>query len=357
MTTEWDCEPAASRGRIAFKNGSQAADSLFFPAVIHGPGSEKVPEPRLTAFRRRLAHIFEDEEPRSAATRCFNTALTVLILANVSCVILESVEPIRVKLAGAFDAFEQIATAIFAVEYVLRVWAAVDFRYAPYHHPIWGRLRYMRSFFALIDLIAVLPAVLGFFDAADFRVLRLLRLLRMFKLVRHSTTFGLLFAALREESRSLGALLVVLLLTVTISASLMYMLEGADQPTVFSSIPAAMWWAIETLTTVGYGDMVPVTAGGRVVGGAVSVIGVGTLALFTGLITVGFLEQLKAHRERHPEPKGAAMPKLVTIAPGSRGDGLVTAPDQIGEEGGGQGVCPHCGAAFSYSMPSADRRH
>src|SRR5262249_6554216 len=158
----------------------------------------------------------------------FNTALTVLILANVGCVILESVEPIRLKLAGAFDAFEQVATGIFAVEYVLRVWAIVDFHYAPYHHPVWGRLRYMRSFFALIDLIAVLPAVLGFFDAADFRVLRLLRLLRMFKLMRHSTTFGLLFAALREESHALGALLVVLLLTVTTSASLMYMLESAD---------------------------------------------------------------------------------------------------------------------------------
>jgi voltage-gated potassium channel Kch len=138
----------------------------------------------------------------------------------------------------------------------------------------------MRSFFALVDLVAVLPAILGFFDAADFRVLRLLRLLRMLKLVRHSTTFGLLFAVLREESRSIVALLFVLLLTVVISGSLMYMLESAAQPDVFSSIPAAMWWAIETLATVGYGDMVPMTVAGRIVGGVVSIVGIATLALF-----------------------------------------------------------------------------
>ena len=121
----------------------------------------------------------------------------------------------------------------------------------------------MRSFFALVDLVAVLPAMIGFFGAGDLRVLRLLRLLRMLKLVRHSTTFGLLFAVLREEARSISALLFVLLLTVTISGSLMYMLEGEEQPAVFTSIPAAMWWAIETLTTVGYGDIVPITAVGQ----------------------------------------------------------------------------------------------
>ena len=120
----------------------------------------------------------------------------------------------------------------------------------------------------------------------------------------------------------------------------MYMLEGADQPAVFSSIPAAMWWAIETLTTVGYGDMVPVTAGGRLVGGIVSVIGIGTLALFT----VGFLEQLKAHREQHPNAHpmphpmphgGAATPKIVALAPGGLVGGSVAATGQQSTGNGG----------------------
>ena len=211
-------------------------------------------------------------------------------------------ESIRRDLAFVFDLLEHAATTIFATEYVLRVWACVDLREPSYRDPLWGRLRYMRSFFAVVDLVSVLPAIVGFFGAADLRVLRLLRLLRMLKLVRHSTTFGLLFAVLREERQSISALLFVLLLTVTIAGSLMFMIENERQPEVFTSIPVAMWWAIETLTTVGYGDIVPMTAAGRVIGGVVSIVGIGTLALFSGLITVGFLDQLRNYREQHAKP-------------------------------------------------------
>jgi voltage-gated potassium channel len=305
------------------------------------------------ALRRQLAIIFEDEEPRNAVTRLFNLALALLIITNVSCVILESVEPIRRDLATVFEDFEHVATAIFAVEYALRVWASVDFRNARYSGPLWGRLRYMRSFFALVDLLAVLPSLIGFLGAADLRVLRLLRLLRMLKLVRHSTTFGLLFSVLREEARSVTALLFVLLLTVTISGSLMYMLEGEAEPDVFTSIPAAMWWAIETLTTVGYGDMVPMTVPGRIVGGAVSIVGIGVFALFSGLITVGFLDQLKLYRERHP--KVVVTEKTITVRQSYReqvGDGADLSP-VISLRGNTafrvSGVCPHCGSALSHA--------
>jgi voltage-gated potassium channel len=290
-------------------------------------------------LRRQLAIIFEDEEPHNhPVTQAFNLALMLLIIANVSCVILESVESIRANYAHAFDAFEQVATAIFAVEYVLRVWTSVDYHATDYHEPLWGRLRYMRSFFALVDLVAVLPAILGFLGAGDLRVLRLLRLVRLLKLVRHSTTFGLLFAVMREEARSIAALLFVLLMTVVIAASLMYMLESAQQPDVFSSIPAAMWWAIETLTTVGYGDMVPETVAGRIIGGAVSIIGIGTLALFSGLITVGFLEQLRLYREHHPKIALPHSKKARSHAEHS-GDGAKL-----------PATCPHCGGLLSHSV-------
>jgi voltage-gated potassium channel len=302
-----------------------------------------MPSTSLVSLRRRLATIFEDEEPRSAVTRAFNLALTLLIVVNVSCVILESVDTIRQHFGPAFDQFEKVATAIFVIEYGLRVWACVDFHGVSYRAPVFGRLRYMRSFFALVDLVAVLPAILGFFDAADFRILRLLRLLRMLKLARHSTTFGLLFSVLREERHSIAALLFVLLLTVTISGSLMYMLESEDQPAVFSSIPAAMWWAIETITTVGYGDMVPMTVFGRIVGGAVSIIGIGTLALFSGLITVGFLDQLKIHREQHPKMAVAISRETITVTKSyetSVGGGPVLPAN-----------CPHCGAILARTVP------
>jgi voltage-gated potassium channel len=306
------------------------------------------------ALRRHLAVIFEDEEPRSLVTRLFNAALALLIVANVSCVILESVESLRRQFGPAFDLFEQIATAVFAVEYVLRVWACVDFHVVRYREPVWGRLRYMRSFFALVDLVAVLPAIIGFFGAADFRVLRLLRLLRMLKLVRHSTTFGLLFAVLREEARSISALLFVLLLTIAISGSLMYMLEGEEQPAVFTSIPAAMWWATETLTTVGYGDMVPMTTAGRIVGGIVSIVGIGTLALFSGLITVGFLDQLRAYREQHPHTNISITQKTVSITQNFGDVGRdrqdlrePAATAALTQARALPRLCPHCGAMLA----------
>lgn len=296
-------------------------------------------------LRRQLATIFEDEEPRSRITWLYDNALAVLIVVNVSAVILESVESIRESFGFGFDLLEHFATAIFATEYVLRVWACVDLREPGYRHPLWGRLRYMRSFFALVDLVSVLPALLGFFGAADLRVLRLLRLLRMLKLVRHSTTFGLLFAVLREEGQSISALLFVLLLTVTISGSMMFMIENERQPEVFTSIPVAMWWAIETLTTVGYGDIVPMTAAGRIIGGVVSIVGIGTLALFSGLITVGFLDQLRHHREHQGKPHVVIAEKSIAIVQNF----AVSEIKEAGEPAATPAVCPHCGAAFGVA--------
>jgi len=317
---------------------------LEFP----GRGNESVAD--FNDLRRQLATVFEDEEPRGRVTRLFDTALALLIVVNVSGVILESVEPIRRYFAAELDLLEHAATAIFAAEYVLRLWASIDLRDARYRDPLWGRLRYMRSFFAVIDLVSVLPAVIGFFGAADLRVLRLVRLLRMLKLVRHSTTFGLLFAVLREERQSISALLFVLLLTVTIAGSLMFMLENETQPQVFTSIPIAMWWAIETLTTVGYGDIVPMTAAGRIIGGVVSIVGIGTLALFSGLITVGFLDQLRAYREQHGKPHIVIAEKSIAIVQNFNiSDGKV-------DQAAMAARCPHCGAVFASATTQRDDR-
>jgi voltage-gated potassium channel len=250
----------------------------------------------LATLRRRFSTVFDDAQPPTRAARIFNTALAMLIVANVAGVILESVAALHLRYGGCFQALEQVATAVFAVEYVLRVWAAIDLEAASSRHPLWARLRYMRSFFALVDLVAVLPAVLGMLGAGDLRTLRLLRLLRMLKLTRHATIFSLLWDVFCEEARSIAAVLFILMLTLTISASLMFMIEGERQPDAFSSIPAAMWWAIETLTTVGYGDIVPQTALGRIVGGIVSIVGVAALALFTSLITISFMDQLRRRR-------------------------------------------------------------
>ena len=281
-------------------------------------------------LRRRFAILFDDDAQPNRIAQYFNGALALLIVVNVGAVILESVEPIRAGHPLVFALYEHVATAIFAVEYALRLWTAVDLNDARFRQPLWGRLRYVRSFFALIDLVSILPAALGLLGAGDLRVLRLLRFLRMLKLTRHSRIFSLIWAVLREEARAIGALVFILCLTVTISGALMYMIEVDEQPAVFSSIPAAMWWAIETLTTVGYGDMVPMTAPGRVLGGLVAIVGIGTLALFSGLITVGFLDQLRIRKELADEEKA---PRAV--------------PAQAQE------ICPHCGAAIGEKRAAA----
>jgi voltage-gated potassium channel len=277
---------------------------------------------RRDTWRQRLVLLFDDDAQQNRITQYFNSALALLIVVNVGAVILESVEPIRAGHPFVFVTLEHIATAIFAVEYALRIWTAVALHSGRFRGPFYGRLRYALSFFALVDLVAILPAVLGLLGAGDLRVLRLLRFLRMLKLTRHSTIFALIWAVLRQEARAIGALLFILCLTVTISGALMYMIEGDEQPATFNSIPAAMWWAIETLTTVGYGDMVPVTAGGRMLGGLVAIVGIGTLALFSGLITVGFLDQLRIRREQ-------------TNAKGARE------------------ICPHCGSAMGRHEQAA----
>jgi voltage-gated potassium channel len=183
-------------------------------------------ETGLLAWRRGLARMFDDDLPPNRAGQIFHGALATLIFINVCGVILESVDAVDRRFGAELWWLEQIATLVFAIEYALRAWAAVDFLDPRFHQPFWGRLRYLRGFFALIDLVSILPAILGMLGAADLRTLRLLRLLRMLKLTRHATIFNLLWAVFREEARSIGAVLFILLLTLTISASLMYMIEG-----------------------------------------------------------------------------------------------------------------------------------
>jgi voltage-gated potassium channel len=318
----------------------------------------------LAAQRRRLARLFDDDLPPTRASRVFNTALATLILVNVAGVILESVESFGRRFAPELWWLETVATTVFAVEYLLRAWAAVDLQNPLYRRPLWGRLRYLRSFFALIDLAAVLPAILGMLGAGDLRTLRLLRLLRMLKLTRHATIFNLLWAVFREEARSIGAVLFILMMTLTISASLMYMIEGEAQPEGFSSIPAAMWWAVETLTTVGYGDLVPTTVLGKLMGGVVAIVGVAAVALFTSVITVSFLDQLRLRR--------GALRHVVEarLAEGSLSAGEIEAMEEFGERLGlpeaeavevveetahspaGMATCPHCGGVLTGMRPA-----
>ena len=202
------------------------------------------------SWRRRRTHeIVERAAPGDRASASFDAVLVVLIALNAGAVVLATVEPLYDAHAGWFDAFEAISIAAFTAEYALRLWSCVED--ARYGGPMLGRLRYARTPLALVDLLAVLPFYLApLVPGADLRLLRVLRLVRLLKLTRYSPSLVLLTQVLREEARAILAALLNLSLLRLAGSGLAYLVERDAQPDTFGSIPAAMWWAITTMTTV-----------------------------------------------------------------------------------------------------------
>ena len=246
--------------------------------------------------RRRTCELLEQTRRDDSGARAVEVGLILLIIANGVAVVLESVPSIGGEYPTFFALFELFSILVFTAEYVARLWSIVELDDPRYKHPLWGRLRYARTPLALIDLLAILPFYLSFLVAIDLRVLRVLRLVRLFKLTRYSASMNLLLSALRQEASAIAAALFVLLLLLVIASSLAYLAEHEAQPAAFGTIPHAMWWAIVTLTTVGYGDVVPITPWGKVVGGLIGIIGIGMVAMPAGLLASGFSEQLHQRR-------------------------------------------------------------
>jgi voltage-gated potassium channel len=249
-------------------------------------------------IRVRTASVLDVSEPGDRLSRLFDYLLIGLILLNFLAVILESVVSIRAEWALEFRAFEIFSVAIFTVEYVARVWSIVDSKWrSEYRHPVKGRLRFMVSPMAIVDLLAVAPFWLSMIFPVDLRFLRVLRLLRVLKLTRYSAAMNLLFDVVREKMAILAAALFIVFILVIVAASLTYLAEHEAQPQAFANIPQAIWWAVVTVTTVGYGDVVPITPMGKFFGSVLGFIGVGMVALPAGILASGFSEAL--HRRRH----------------------------------------------------------
>lgn len=247
--------------------------------------------------RRHLFKLLEMREESLLPGRVLNAALLLLILINVLAVILESVEAYRLRHATWFWYLEAGSVAVFTVEYVARVWVSVeDVRFGKGWR---GRLRYASSPLALIDLLAILPFWLSMFFSIDTRILRVVRLLRVFKLSRHFSVLEVLGTVLRNESKTLVSAIFVMIVLVILASAGIYMVEREVQPQVFGNIPRAMWWATVTLTTVGYGDVVPVTIVGRLFGVLITVLGVGMAALPAGIIASGFTTELARRRDSY----------------------------------------------------------
>jgi voltage-gated potassium channel len=239
------------------------------------------------------------ENTQSPAGKAVNLVLMALIAANILALMLETVDSIYQPAASWFQLFNLISVLIFSGEYLLRVWICVE--NPKYAHPIRGRLAYAVSPMALVDLIAILPFYLPFFGIADMRHLRAARLFRIFKIMRYSRTLNLFQKVISEKREELTITLFFLLLLLLFSASMMYFVEHQAQPEAFSSIPATMWWAIATLTTVGYGDVYPITPLGRLLASSIAVMGIGMFALPTGIMGAAFVEEVEQNKKNKAE--------------------------------------------------------
>jgi voltage-gated potassium channel len=240
--------------------------------------------------RHRCYEVLDVGSTHDKLSRFVHRILVICILLSVLTVIFESVKSLHEAYPLFFRWMEILACIIFTLEYVLRIWAAVD--HPPLRKfPKWrARLLYATQPSLLIDLLAVLPLYLAFFGSSDLQILLIIRLLRFFKLARYSPGMRSLAEAVYAERRALLACLVILGGLMVVAAAAMHMVESAAQPDKFGSIPEAMYWAIITLTTVGYGDVYPVTNAGRVVAGLTAIMGLVMLSLPVGIIATAFAE-------------------------------------------------------------------
>jgi voltage-gated potassium channel len=266
-------------------------------------------------LRERIGHvIFETDTP---AARAFDVALLWAIVASVVSVVLESVPSVRAAYGPTLRAIEWGFTALFSVEYALRVWSARD------------RRGYVLGFYGLVDLVALLPAFLALVVGAGpylvvLRALRLLRVFRILKLPNYVQEANYLIVALRASQRKIVVFLFTVVTITLIVGALMYLIEGEEHG--FANIPISMYWAIVTLTTVGYGDIAPLTPWGRLLASALMIMGYGVIAVPTGIVTT---ELVRAEDRRAAEARSAER--------GRPGVGAPVEPEDAR-------VCPECGA-------------
>lgn len=251
-------------------------------------------EPR--SLRWHVHHVLDSGIGHDRLGTLVNLGLVVLIIANVVAFTLETVPSIAKSYGPWLTAFDNFCVGVFTVEYVCRLWACVELPFLSGKSPWRARLDYARRPMQMIDLIAIAPAYLAYLLPFDTTVLRMLRLLRFLKAARYSAALHSLLQVFREEwSALLGTVIIMLSLTL-FAGTVMHTIEGHVQPEKFGTVPDAMWWAIVTLGTIGYGDVVPVTALGKLFAGFVIILGVATFALPIAILSKGFAQEV-ARRE------------------------------------------------------------
>jgi voltage-gated potassium channel len=234
-----------------------------------------------------------------------NLILTGMILTAAGAAILETEPVVSAGHEHVFRTLELIFGGVFLLEYLARLWVAVENpKFARDRFP---RLRFAMTPTALIDLVAVLPALFALSGGGTLvlRFFRILRMLRLAKLGRTSNAWRHMAEAVYDRRYELGLTVGILAMAMLVSGSLMYWAEADAQPDKFGSIPRALWWAIVTLTTVGYGDVYPITPFGRILAGCITIVGIALIALPTGIFAASFSDTLQRHKSRHVDEKPA----------------------------------------------------
>jgi len=294
----------------------------------------------MTRLRRTIWSLLNEREGLGGLVEAF---IITLITANVVAVVLES-DPSLTDADSVpyWSAFEVFSSVVFTIEYLLRLWCAVE--HPRYAHPVRGRLRYMRTPLALVDLVAILPFWLPMVTSLDTRVLRALRLFRLFRLLkigRYSSAISALARVFSRKADELSMTFFAVSLSLIVFASLMYFVENPAQPTVFTSITQTMWWAIATLTTVGYGDMYPITTAGQIIGGLIAVTGVVMIAVPSGIVASGFTEEIEERRRaealQRANEEEEERRAMTEAAPEAHADAAHHA-------------CPHCGKPIALRL-------
>ncbi len=294
------------------------------------------------AMRARIYQLLEGEQSDAPFRRALDRFLIALICLNVAAAILETVDSVYLRFGPFLYWFDFGSIAVFTVEYVARVWVCVEEPGREERTPLRARLRYMASPIALADLIAIAPALLGPLVMADLRWMRVFRLLRLFKLTRYWSGLRVLVRVAREEAQVIGAAAFVLCVVMMLASGGMHIVEHRAQPEAFGSIPAAMWWTVATLTTVGYGDVVPVTELGKVLAGFISLIGIVMVAMPAGILAAGFAAHARRTARAGNEAAGSERFHLPA-------DDALNAGPREGDPSGNAGSrCPHCGAPIPF---------
>jgi len=242
-------------------------------------------------IKKRTSELLSKANISDKPSQYVDTALFILILLNITAVCLESIKYIGNKYKKSFYYFEMFSVFIFGIEYLLRVWSAPAREDLGESSSFIKRLKYIFSFTGLIDFVAIIPSIITYFGGLDLRWLRVLRLLRLLKISNYSSAIEDFFSAIMADWRSFTAALYLVLVALFLSSALMYIAENESQPDKFSSIPETMWWSLITLTTVGYGDVSPITPFGKIIGAFTAIMGVCTVALLTGIVASAFANQ------------------------------------------------------------------